>query len=179
MTKKIGYLLAGAVLLVLSLTLTAAASPTEKEVVRIAPFHDEVTIGPDQVGEIRWGWGCCSRGLTEDWINATLQHYTLKFNGEVIQEVSAERAERYWGAPEVQDPGHADRCVWPAQNTWAAFWEFGKLQLTGPGDYELDVYIELLEPLIDGYDWVPPRGRADWYDGVMFDKTIVIHVVEE
>jgi len=146
------------------------------EEVRIAPWYDEVTVGPGQVGVIWWGWESCSRGLTDAWVNTTWHHYTLKLNGVVIQEITVEEAEKYWSEPQVSD-GPLELCIWPAQNTWTALWEYDKLNLEAPGDYELEVYIYLEEPLIDGFDQ-EQDGQADWYEGVYFNRTVVIHVVE-
>ena len=164
------------VLIGLGLALVGATPAAQKEEVRIAPWYDEVTVGPGQEAVIRWGWGNCTRGLTDDWVNATVHRYTLKRNGVVVQEISAQKAEKYWSAPYVTD-GQIELCVWPAQNTWASIWEYDKLKLNSPGDYELEVYVFLEEPLIDGYD-MDQDGQADWYDGLFYDRTVVIHVVK-
>jgi hypothetical protein len=163
-------------LLLLASTLIAASPAKEKEEVRIGPWMDHVTIGPGQKGVIRWGWGTCTRGLTEDHIRATEQEYRLVYEDEVIQEIRDKKAARHWGKPHEHD-GPIELCIWPARATWLGIWEFKRLKLRKPGLYELEVYIALSEPLIDGFD-SDQDGEADVYEGVRYNKVITIEVIE-
>lgn len=163
-------------LLLLASMLMAASPAGEKEKVRIGPWMDLVTIGPGQEGVIRWGWLTCTQGLMEDHIRATEQEYRLVYEGEVTQEIDVERAARHWGEP-YEPSGSTEYCIWPARATWVGYWEFEKLELKKPGLYELEVYIALSEPLIDGLD-MDQDGEADVYEGVRYDKVITIEVIE-
>lgn len=171
MYKKAALL---AFLVLLLISGLAAAPAASKEEVRIAPWMDEVTIGPNQIGVLRWGWGNCTKGLTNDWIEATVQHHVLRQGDEVIQVIEQKDAQKYWGVIE-QVQGYEGFCIWPAASTWNVFWRFEKLKLNKAGEYQLDTYVEITQALIDGFDY-DEDGQADWYEGVMIENTVTIYV---
>jgi hypothetical protein len=176
-SKRMKYVVAASLFVALTIALSGVALAAKEEV-RIRPgVDDNVTIGPGQVAYIGWGWLNCSRGLTEDWIRATDQHYVLMFEGQVVQEISAEQATKLWGTPQVSKSS-PEKCVWPARNTWEAWWKSGHLRLVQPGTYQLQVYMAITEPLIDGFDILKPRREADWYEGVFWSRRITIIVKE-
>jgi len=157
--------------------MVIAAAPCKKgEEVRIHPWMDHVTIGLGPVGVIRWGWWNCTHGLTDDWVHATDHHYRLIFEGQVIQEIDAKKVTKHWGES-FELNGRVEYCIWPARTTWVAYWEYDKLKLEKPGEYQLEVYIAIREPLIDGFD-LDEDGQADWYEGVFYNKVITIEVVD-
>jgi len=173
--KKICKRAAKFILLIIVMLAVMGISPADKkDLVKIYPWSGEVTVEEGQRAYIYWGYGNCTRGLTEDWIRATSMHYTLKYEGEIVQEITASQAEKYWGDPVTWD-GPVELCAWPSEHTWKATWEFTNLNIKKPGEYELLIYVELAEPLIDGYDF-DQDGQADWYEGVQFDTTVLIHV---
>jgi hypothetical protein len=166
-------------IIIVPIAVTAAAPSSRFEVVYFGPSSSEVDIGPGQIGVFRWGWVCCTRGLTSDWVSATEQRYVLKqlSSGEVIQVVDEKEASRHWGRIETHNKGTLtpDRCVWSAWNTWVSFWRYEKLKLNKSGDYILEVHIHMGEPLIDGFD-LDGDGYADAYDEWVTDTEVIIHL---
>jgi len=176
MSRKVRLLLTLVAISVLTLALVASASAqSETEYIRI--FNDSehtVTIGQPVV--LRSGWAACSKGLTEDWREAVNVQATLSLNGVVVQTIKGKEAAKAWTAVAPSGPDSNGYCLWPVSSMWRTDFLYGKLNLSVPGDYQLNVHTYLSDAVIDGGDY-DDNGLPDYWVGTFRDASIQIHVL--
>lgn len=164
-------------LLVASLVIATAAAASEPEEVIITPWMDgqEYTIGPGQLGVIRAGWGACSRGLVQAYINAS--NYELSLNDTTL--LTPEQVDELWGpmGPFVPAPPNEDACPGNTKPMRAS-WQYPLTDLA-PGTYTLHTLIWIDHPLIDGGDY-DGDGKPDLFtpENLYYNTENTIIVVE-
>jgi hypothetical protein len=173
MKKLIRLCLYATVLAVLFSTSAAnpLRAPGQSGVVHIDPNRDDIVyVSGGEQAIISWGWGACSKGLTNDYREAVRQRYLLVKDGLRIQRITA--GTRDWPRPAPAD-GPKELCIWPAPYLWRTEYTSPPLNLPSPGTYQLRVTIWLLVPVIDGGDW-DQDGHADWFGTEPVERAITI-----
>lgn len=153
--------------------MVAAVPGIKKEMVRISPiWTGYIELEPNQKGYLKLGYSNCSLGLSQDWIAATKQQYSLYKGGELIQEFTGNDAK--WDKPFVA--GESSMCLHGDGTTWLTFWEFHKLKFRGSGEYLLVLEKNLTAQLTDGYDYAVVDGHPDLYpaETKTFETIIVV-----
>ncbi|MGD2253081.1 MAG: hypothetical protein PVF70_09235 [Anaerolineales bacterium] len=174
MTKNRWRLLILGLFIVAGMTLTGGVRFNSRDMVYISAHwsEDNVEIGPGQVGVITDSWVTCSKGLTQDWLDALETTYVLTRNGMVIQEITPKKAAKLWSDPAIHQE-NPPMCMWPAAHLWVTRF-YARLHTDEAGVYELHAYKYLSEPVTDGWEW--PPGSLNWMEGVRLDRTILLHV---
>ena len=164
-------------LLLAGLVLATGAAGDEPDEVGIDVWRDgsSYTIGPGQVGVVRYGWAACSPGLVRVFIQAS--NFELALDGQTF--LGPEDVDELWGAIEIYDtpPDWAEACLGKGRPA-VARWRY-VLDELGPGEYELHSTIWIDRSLVDGADY-DGDGKIDKFTPEMFydENVITITVLE-
>ena len=162
----------------LALALIASSNPAH-ETVTIRIYGDgDYTVGPGQKALLQGGWSACSKGLTQDWVDAIDVSATLSFNGEVIQTIEGKEAAKHWTPVAQAGPDNTSYCLWAVDTLWRSNWRYDQLKLAKPGDYQLYLRTYLNGPVIDGGSSDDDE-RPDVWEGIFSESNISIHVLEQ
>jgi len=165
--NKVLVILAVGCILLIPFTIALAKG----EPAYIFPFGSrEYTVSSKDDVVIRYGWSACSKGLVNDYIDATSR--TFYFDGMLISNAQI-HDRSYWGMPYERESGTGSPCLWSVDKDWVAYWEYdlGKLR---PGDHTLDLEHTYAFSIIDGGDY-DGDGAVDVFQGVS-NTTTIIHV---
>jgi len=163
---------------VVALALVASSSPAHENVT-IRIYRDgEYSIAPGQQALLEGGWSACSKGLTQDWVDAIDVDATLSYNGEVIQTIQGKEADKHWTPVAQAGPDDSGYCLWPVDSLWRSNWRYDHLKLSKPGDYQLYLRTYIDGRIIDGGDY-DENGLPDYWEGTFSEASILIHVLDK
>jgi hypothetical protein len=145
MSRKFFYTLIA--LTIVASVLIAANKFEKKEPVYFGPGAGEITITLNQTAVPRFGWGNCSKGLTQDWVDHSIFKLELYKDNILLQTASTEDGNWIWEniVTDIQ-------CIHGNEPNIAR-WQFGDLELDDPGTYKLWIYRETTMSMIDGWDY--------------------------
>jgi hypothetical protein len=138
-------------LLLVSVTIPAAAS--ELVEVPIPPYTmgEHYTIGPGEVGVIEFGWLACTRGLVNVFVKASYFEFELIQSDESpYLVVTQDEIDDLWNP--IEPAGFTHEWCRGGQKTSFSSWQVKLFDLP-PGEYELHFMGGIKHSLTDGGDF--------------------------
>ena len=146
MSRKLLYTLIA--ISIAASVLISANKLAKKQPVYINRGSGEVTVSlSSQYAVARFGWGACSKGMEQDFIDHFVVNLQLLQNGVVLQTVTTNQ-----GIWTMNATNPAPVCL-HINEPQLAYWEYANLNLKKPGTYTLVFSSEWTAPLADGGDY--------------------------
>ena len=161
-------------LLFVPISTVQAQTNGETIVVNLNIAPDPVYVNADDYIVLRHGWGACTPGFIQQYLNAV--HTEVTINDVLVSE--ADGNDQYWGAiTEAPDGNWVSSCIAGNQHSSRVVdWRYPLGTLT-PGAYVIHFYYWFDHKIADGADY-DGDGHLDIFEGVFNDRTFTIIVSE-